>query len=97
MDKFNNPALFGQIGDIDDGFRVYPPKDLRIYTKTQNMMRTEKIKNVTVISKSGVAINAFEGPMMTYNETETLCSSVGAKMPWFEMMTGQFSGPVWIQ
>ena len=60
-------------------------------------MRTKKIKNVTVISKTGVAINGFEGPMMTYNETETLCSSEGAKMPWFEMMAGQFSEPVWIE
>ena len=107
MDEFNDTAQFGKIGDINDGLPwVDPwPKDLRIYTETttQNMMRTEKTRNFTVVSKSGAVFNGFKGPMITYNETEKLCSSEGARLPWFEMMVGsfpfagQFSGPVWIE
>ena len=61
------------------------------------MTSTPKIKNVTVVSKSGAVFNGFEGSWITYEATEALCSSEGAKLPWFEMMAGQFSGPVWIE
>jgi hypothetical protein len=111
MDKLNRTALFGKIDDINEDFfpengrirapstEYKPPKDLHISTETttQNMMRTVKIKNITVVSKDGAVFNGFEGPWITYKETETLCSSKEARLPWFEMMAGQLSRPVWIE
>jgi len=61
------------------------------------MMKKENIKNVTVVSKSGVVYKGFEGRIMNYFETEMMCLSRGAKLPWFEMKACQFAGPVWIE
>ena len=61
------------------------------------MLKKEIIKNVTVFSKSGAVYKGFEGRIMNYSETEMLCLSRGAKLPWFEMKSSQFSGPVWIE
>ena len=59
--------------------------------------KKENVKNVTVVSKSGVVYKGFVGRTMKYEETEMLCLSRGAKLPWFEMRTSEFSGPVWIE
>ena len=66
-------------------------------TDDQKMMRKESIKNVTVVSKSGIVFKGFKGRAMSYEQTETLCRSRGARIPWFEMIPNQFSGPVWIE
>jgi len=63
----------------------------------QQILRMEKIKNVTVVSRNGTIFEGFTGRYTSYEETETLCLSKGAKMPWFEMIGSQFSEPVWIK
>jgi len=60
-------------------------------------VKAEKIINVSIVSVTGTIYNGFKGRYMTYEETETLCLSKGAKMPWFEMIGSQFSEPVWIK
>ena len=60
-------------------------------------VKVEKITNVSIVSITGTIYNGFKGRYMTYEETETLCLSKGAKMPWFEIIGSQFSEPVWIK
>ena len=75
------------------------PNLLYSYTETddQKKLRKEKIKNVTVVSKSGKVFKGFKGRLMSYEQTQKLCLSRGARIPWFEMFPNQFSGPVWIE
>ena len=74
-----------------------PSVMLKSFAEAETQRVAEKMTNVLIVSITGTIYNGYKGRYMTYEETETLCLSKGAKMPWFEMIGSQFSEPVWIE